>query len=127
MDSLDEKYHILFNEIWEACSSLSSYVQMNFKPDVRSLIFTTSWADLQLYDFDSLNNQFIHLEDNSEEDDAENGYLSRTLSQLFEDAGLNKKYPLPDSDDKDEGNDRFGSIINFSNLLTSCLKSNVSY
>ena len=122
MDSLDEKYHILFNEIWEACSSLSSYVQMNFKPNVRSLIFTTSWADLQFYDFDSLNNQFIHLEDNSEEDDAENGYLSRTLSQLFEDAGLNKKYPLPDSDDKDEGNDRFGSIINFSNLLLHALK-----
>lgn len=122
MNCLDEKYHILFNEIWEACSSLSSYVQMNFKLNVRNLIFNTSWTDLQIFDFDSLNNQFVQLEDNSEEDDAENGYLSRTLSQLFEDAVLNKKYPLPDSNDKDESNDRFGSIIDFSNLLLHALK-----
>ena len=122
MNCLDEKYHILFNEIWEACSSLSSYVQMNFKLNIRNLIFTTSWTDLQFFDFDSLNNQFVQLEDNSEEDDAENGYLSRTLSQLFEDAVLNKKYPLPDSNYKDESNDRFGSIIDFSNLLLHALK-----
>lgn len=122
MNSLDEKDHILFNEIWEACSSLSSYVQMNFKLNVRKEIFTDSWVDLQISDFDSLNNAFIHLENNSEEDDTENGYLSRTLSQLFEDAVLNKRYPLPDSNDKDESNERFGSIINFSNLLLHALK-----
>ena len=122
MDSLDENYHILFNEIWEACSSLTSYVQMNFKPNVRSLIFSPNWAELQDFDLDTLNNHFIHLEDNNEGDDEENGYLSRSLSQLFEDAASNKKYPLPDSDEKDEGNDRFGSIINFSNLLLHVLK-----
>ena len=122
MDSLDENCHILFNVIWEACSSLTSYVQMNFKPNVRNLIFTASWANLQLYDFDTLNNHYIHLEDNSENDDVENGYLSRTLSQLFDDAAANKKYRLPDSNEKDEGNDRFGSIINFSNFLLHALK-----
>ena len=122
MDSLDESYHILFNEIWEACSSLTSYVQMNFKPNVRTLIFSPNWAELQDFDLDTLNNHFIHLEDSNEGDEEENGYLSRTLSQLFEDAASNRKYPLPDSDDKDEGNDRFGSIINFSNLLLHVLK-----
>ena len=119
---LDDSYHILFNEIWEACSSLSSYVQMNFKTNVRNLIFTPSWADLNDYDLETLNNYYIHLDDNTENDDLENGYLCRSLSQLFEDAAANKKYPLPDSDDKDEGNDRFGSIINFSNLLLHVLK-----
>ena len=95
---------------------------MNFNPHLRNLLFTSNWADLQFYDFDTLNNRFIHLEDDCEDDDADNGYLSRTLSQLFDDAALNKKYSLPESDEKDEGNDRFGSIINFSNLLLHVLK-----
>lgn len=122
MNSLDEKCHFLFNEIWEACSSLNSYVQMNFKTSIRNLIFSSSCVNLQHDDFDSLNDQFLHLEKNSGEDDFENGHLSRTLSQLFDDAASNKKYRLPDSDDKDAGNDRFGSVINFSNLLLHALK-----
>lgn len=123
MDAIaDKNCHVLFHEIWEACSSLTSYVQMNFKPKVRSLIFTENWADLQPFKFDDLNKQFLLLDNNGSEDDEENGYLSRTLSQLFDDAAENIKYRLPDSDDNDEGNDRFGSIINFSNFLLHALK-----
>lgn len=122
MDLLDESCHLLFNDIWEACSSLSSYVQMNFKPNVRSLIFSENWAELKNYDFDTLNNLYSHLDDNEDTDDADNGYICRSLSQLFEDAAINRKYPLPASDYNEEGNDRFGSIINFSNLLLHALK-----
>ena len=126
MDNLDETCHILFNQIWEACSSLSSYVQMNFKPAVRTLIFSESWDRLQFTesDFDKLNTLFSHLEHNQDDDadDEEYGYTSRTLSQLFADAAINKKYPLPNSDNNNAGNDRFGSIINFPNLLLHALK-----
>ena len=122
MGVLDESCHILFNEIWEACSALTTYVQMNFKPKVRRLIFTDNWADLQAFSFDELNNRFIHLDDDSTEDNADVGFMSRTLSELFDDASANKKYPLPASDDKEVGSDRFGSIINFSNFLLHVLK-----
>ena len=119
---LDDSYHILFNEIWEACSSLSSYVQMGFKSKVRTIIFSDSWSDYQHLDLDTLNLRYNQLDDSTENDAEENGYFSRTLSQLFDDAAANKKYPLPDTDDKDESIDRFGSIINFSNFLLHVLK-----
>ena len=122
MGVLDESCHILFNEIWEACSALTTYVQMNFKPKVRRLLFTDNWADLQTFSFDELNNRFIHLDDDSTEDNTDVGYMSRTLFELFDDAATNKKYPLPTSDDKEVGSDRFGSIINFSNFLLHVLK-----
>ena len=121
MDTLPQKYHILFHEIWEACSSLSSYVQMNFNPNVRNLLFSTNWVELQKYnDLDTLNNSYfqVNYNDNNEDD----GFISRTISQLFDDADKNKKYTLPDSDTEEDGNDRFGSIINFSNFLLHVLK-----
>ena len=122
MNHLDKGCHILFDEIWEACSFLNSYVQMNFKPNVRSIIFSNDWATLQfgINDFDELNKKISLIDEKNNNDDTENGY--RSISQLFDDAASNKKYPLPDSDDNDEGKDRFGSVINFPNFLLHVLK-----
>lgn len=124
MNHLDKGCHILFDEIWEACSFLNSYVQMNFKPNVRSIIFSNDWSTLQfgINDFDELNKKISLIDEKNNNDDTENGYLSRSISQLFDDAASNKKYPLPDSDDNDEGKDRFGSVINFPNFLLHVLK-----
>ena len=45
--------------IWEKCSNMNSYVQMNFDVDVRSSIFTDHWSSLRqsINAFDSIKNK----------------------------------------------------------------------
>lgn len=124
MDNLEEDKEslCLFNDLWEACSDMSTYVQMKMKPKIRRLIFSNSWTDLQYSDYDKLLLDYRHIDDNSD-DETDDEYVSRTLTQLFSDADNNVKYELPDSDKESEGNnDRFGSIINFPNFLLQVLK-----
>ncbi len=113
----------LFNDIWEACADMSTYVQMNMKSNLREIVFSKSWTDLRYDVFDSLLSEYGHINDNTDEDDEEDGYVCHSLTQLFEDADNNVKYELSDSDKNSYGgNDRFGSIINFPNFLLQVLK-----
>lgn len=52
--------------IWEKCSDMNSYVQMNFDVNVRRSIFTKNWSSLcqSIKDFDSLKRE-ISIVDNS--------------------------------------------------------------
>ena len=45
--------------IWEKCSDMNSYVQMNFDVSVRRSIFTENWSSLYraIKDFDSIKNK----------------------------------------------------------------------
>ena len=45
--------------IWEKCSDMNSYVQMNFDVNVRRSIFTDNWSSLcqSINDFDSIKNK----------------------------------------------------------------------
>ena len=46
MGKLDREEHHLFHLIWEACSDMSAYVQMNFSVDMRNVLFNDTWAKL---------------------------------------------------------------------------------
>lgn len=112
----------LFHLIWEACSDMSSYVQMNFTVGQRTLIFGNEWTNLQYEDFDTLNEE-IENDDNSFLPEDNEDCAPRTLNNLFEDAKNNIRYELPRDGSQDEGKqDRFGSIINFPNFLLQVLK-----
>ena len=117
----DEEYaSCLFNDIWEACANMNTYVQMNVKPQLRNIIFSNNWIDFQDLDFDDLLNEYKNINNDSLDDEKNQ---SRLLSELFDDAENNVKYELPDSDKgTNEGSDRFGSIINFQNFLLQVLK-----
>jgi len=125
MDNLEEdKYTMcLFNDIWEACADMSTYVQMKMKPQLRNIIFSDSWTNLQYDNFDNMLSEYRHIDDNNDEYDGNDEYISRSLLELFRDAKNNIKYELPDPDKNSEGgNERFGSIINFPNFLLQVLK-----
>lgn len=62
ISKLDPNEHKLFHLIWEACSDMSSYVQMNFSVGQRTVMFGDKWINLQFEDFDSLRKK---LEDDS--------------------------------------------------------------
>ena len=122
MNKLSPNEHKLFHLIWEACSDMSSYVQMNFSVDQRTLIFGDKWTNLQFEDFDPLCEE-IEIDDDSSLIEDNEDCVPRTLNNLFEDAKNNKRYELPRDGSQDEGKqDRFGSIINFPNFLLHVLK-----
>ncbi len=113
--------HKLFHLIWEACSDMSSYVQMNFSVGQRAIIFGDEWTSLQFMDFDSLCEK-LEIGDKSDLEGSED-CAPHTLNSLFNDAKNNVRYELPRDGSQDEGKqDRFGSIINFPNFLLQVLK-----
>lgn len=121
MGKLAPEEHHLFHLIWEACSDMSAYVQMNFSVDMRNVLFNDTWSELQDKSFDELPKALPQKEsDNttSGEDGA-----PHTLESLFTDANNHKSYPLPSDGNADKGkSERFGSIINFPNFLLQVLK-----
>lgn len=121
MNCIDKRYHLLFNDIWEACSDMDTYVQMKFKPQIRTVLFSKNWADLTEKKFDEIYIDYIGIVDWDDDKEETSEYVSRTIEKLFEDATNNVKYTIPD-DSEEKGNDRFGSIINFSNFLLHTLK-----
>lgn len=121
MGKLAPKEHHLFHLIWEVCSDMSAYVQMNFSVDTRSVLFDDTWSKLQYKSFDDL---LIALPQ-KESDNTTSGEdgAPHTLDSLFTDANNHKSYPLPSDGSADKGkSERFGSIINFPNFLLQVLK-----
>lgn len=92
--------------IWEKCSDMNSYVQMNFNVDVRRRIFTEDWSSLSqsIKNFDSIKSKIS----------AEN--KSRDKSFLIDILKENKMINVSNMKSEDE-NERFESPISFPNFL----------
>ena len=121
MGKLEREKHHLFHLIWEACSDMSAYVQMNFSVDTRSVLFDVTWSKLQYKSFDDL---LIALPQKESDNttNIEDG-APHTLESLFTDANNHESYDLPSDGSADKGkSERFGSIINFPNFLLQVLK-----
>lgn len=92
--------------IWEKCSNMNSYIQMNFDPSVRKYLFTNDWSSIRdnINDFDTIK-EFIHSEDED-----------NNLVPLIEILKNKKLFNNEISKDEVE-NERFESIISFPNFL----------
>lgn len=128
MGKLASEEHPLFHLIWEACSDMSAYVQMNFSVDMRNVLFTKEWSELRGKSFKELLTALPRKEsDNttSGEDGAPHTLdsLFKDANNLFKDAKRHKSYHLPSDGSAGKGkSERFGSIINFPNFLLQVLK-----
>lgn len=124
MGKLEPKYHDAFKVIWEACSNMDSYVIRNFTNNkIRRVFFrddNTMWPN----DFEDLNNDFIHRNDNDETSSDNNSVRikDKSICDLIEEARNNKHYPNPFENGNRQSSERFGSIINFPNFLLHVLK-----
>ena len=113
----DENSHELektFNHIWNACSNMNKYVQYGFKSQYRYDLFGKNWNDFHLNDFDSIN-KIISAKDNNESNQSQ----IKSLKDIIE---YNKHPEPPENKSKDEIDDRFNSVINFSNFLLQVLR-----
>lgn len=135
MGKLEREEHHLFHLIWEACSDMGAYVQMNFSVGMRNLLFTKEWSELQGESFDATYFDATYFDKlykalpQKESDNTTSGEdgAPHTLESLFEDANNlfkdAKRHPLPSDGNADKGkSERFGSIINFPNFLLQVLK-----
>lgn len=92
--------------IWEKCSDMNSYVQMNFNVDVRRSIFTENWSSLRqsIKNFDSIKSKIS----------AENKSIDKNF--LIDILKENKMINVSNMQSEDE-NGRFESTISFPNFL----------
>lgn len=122
MNNLNQKEHRLFNLIWEACSDMSSYVQMNFPATYRTIIFDDNCTNLKSRNFDDLQKRLLECEAQTK-DIIVDEFAPKSLKYLFEDAKNNIKYDLPhDGSANERKQNGFGAIINFPNFLLQVLK-----
>lgn len=126
MGKLAPKEHHLFHLIWEACSDMSAYVQMNFSVDMRNVLFDDTWSELQDKSFDEgFFDKLYKALPQKESGNTTNveDCAPHTLESLFTDANNHESYDLPSDGNADKGkSERFGSIINFPNFLLQVLK-----
>ena len=133
MGKLAPKEHHLFHLIWEACSDMSAYVQMNFSVDMRNVLFNDTWSKLRVESFDEgFFDKLYKALPRKESDNTTSGEdgaphtlesLFTDADNLFKDAKSHKSHHLPSDGNADKGkSERFGSIINFPNFLLQVLK-----
>lgn len=92
--------------IWEKCSDMNSYVQMNFDINVRRSIFTEDWSSLceSIKDFDSIKSKIVVNNDSADK---------ISLIDILRD---NRELNVSTTVSEDE-NERFESTISFPNFL----------
>lgn len=96
-----------FSVIWNACSNMARYVQMSFPSDLRRAIFGDDWQAMPK-NFDAIQGKHTSKEEKQD---------AMTLREIIEHKVFSSK-----SDDEREKDERFGSVIDFSNFLLHVLK-----
>ncbi|TGL06709.1 DUF262 domain-containing protein [Leptospira bouyouniensis] len=95
--------------IWDNCSNMDSYVQMNFKKEYREKIFTGDWSSLdkKVTSFESIVN-LLKIQDNSKEEKS-------ILEILGQEKIVQDKKPSGETEPNED--ERFESILSFPNFL----------
>lgn len=102
--------------VWDACSVMGRYAQLSFEPALRSKVFEEQGYCLKVADADALCAHFAGLDD-------QQGVQSKPLLQLVAQAsvGSDKAAALADTEGLDEGDTKFGAVINWPNFLLHVL------
>lgn len=95
------------SDIWEYCSNMDSYIQMNYPNDKRNQIFSKDWSSLsdRIVDFDSLSCCYQNETVNEE---------IFTLEEILQGKG---ELSGESTSSEELENERFESIISFPNFL----------
>lgn len=113
----DQSAMATFNLIWEACSNMDRYVQLNFPKSVRGQIFEKNGTEKVKISFNDLTALYC------KESVIGNENNSYSLERLFEDAANGIPYRKPWEDNiNNEQSETFHSLITFSNFLLHTLK-----
>src|SRR5699024_9244760 len=94
--------------IWDKCTDMDSYIQMNFNPVMRRAIFTDDWTRLkkEIYNFDAVKDKIIRSNSN------ENWQSAEDTSSMFKILEDNKLLDIEENNNQIE-NERFASTLSF--------------
>lgn len=119
LKSKDERYS--FGRIWEACSNMERYVQMNFNSRERNILFPVEWRDFDLSkSFHEISKIIVECRNSTNESSKDES--PKTLSQMLVDSEINRKQEEIEDYSKGEKTDQFYSVVNFANFLLHVLK-----
>ncbi len=97
-----------FSTIWDACANMTRYTQMGFQSDLRKEVFGSDWQTMPT-SFEAI--QEKHTSKQQKQD-------SMTLREI-----ISTRASSSNTDDEErEKEERFGSVIDFSNFLLHVLK-----
>ncbi|MFC5077104.1 hypothetical protein VTH8203_02391 [Vibrio thalassae] len=97
-----------FSTIWDACANMTRYTQMGFQSDLRKEVFGSDWQIMPT-SFEAI--QEKHTSKQQKQD-------SMTLREI-----ISTRASSSNTDDEErEKEERFGSVIDFSNFLLHVLK-----
>ncbi|MFI3261116.1 MAG: DUF262 domain-containing HNH endonuclease family protein [bacterium] len=102
--------------IWDACADMSSYVQMNFKKQIRENLFDSKWSELieEIDSFESIHEKIKEIENKSDDSNSLEYYMSNHNIK-----GQEKN--------KEEDVTRFESIIKFPIFLLQVARTMSGY
>lgn len=111
----------IFSEIWEACSDINSYVQMNFKPEIRKKIFGINWNSFKPNNYEEIKDMVGDM--------SEFQPLSYSIKQIIKNENKKQTFEI-DSENEEtisiyndyKDSQRFTSIIEFKYFLLHVLK-----
>jgi len=124
--SLDIDQQYTFGEIWDACADMDRYVQYGFSPNTRKAIFGGDLNNTKIIfngvkGFDTVVAAF--KKEKSKETKLDNIKESSNIEELsIADIFSNAEMGSSSKESDTEGDERFGSIINFPNFLLQTLK-----
>lgn len=108
----DRKIQNIVATIWDGCVQMNKYVQMCFEPEVREKLFGKNWDTLTCKNFEELHEKFTEASSSI----SEKFTLVERLEKI-KNAAYHKKYINNQNNENIDKNERFESIINFSNFL----------
>lgn len=112
MSYLAKEERVIFANIWDACSEMDTYLQMNFSKDVREQLFGKTWNELPPDNWEELKKLKLTNWENENE-----FKIDEIIDSNYRDKDIEK------IDEKDEDEkETFSSIINFTPFLIHVLK-----
>lgn len=107
----------VFSIIWDACSNMGRYVQMNISKSIRGYFFKDNGIDNVEDDFNILSANLSGV-------DWMRSKEEKSLTDLFKDDLQHVKYmkPWEEQNQEKEQPEYYGSVISFSNFLLHVLK-----
>lgn len=116
MDGLDDCQKLVFAEVWDACSCMNGYVQMNFAVDARDRYFGEKWDALITRD------EFMRLATTSSSSDSSSCAHSVPCLTLDDVLRMGAERTECDLADDVFEKQRFESIVDFPHFLLHVLR-----
>ncbi len=104
----NEEERSCFSTIWDACSNMKRYTQMGFQSDLRKAVFGDDWQAMPV-SFNAI------LEKHTSK-------IQKQDAMTLQDIINKKAFSLNSDDAEREKEERFGTVIDFSNFLLHVLK-----